>query len=86
MRLGKCQWRNQQAGERDNYFFHDASFLMNKSRERVWIEQEPVGVFATVQFHLAGNTADGKVISRKREQLACLMEDRASRSGAGVRS
>jgi hypothetical protein len=56
VRLPKCQFRNQQAGERDNYFFHDASFLMSKSPELVWIEQEPLRVFATVQFHLVRST------------------------------
>jgi len=51
MRLGKRQRRNEGAGESENFF--DASFLMSKSLELVWIEQEPVRVFATAHFQSA---------------------------------
>jgi hypothetical protein len=33
-------------------FFMMPPFLMGKSLELVWIQQEPVRVFAAVQFHL----------------------------------
>jgi hypothetical protein len=37
-------------------FFMMPPFLMSNPLEFVWIEQEPVHVFATVQFHLARST------------------------------
>jgi len=71
MRLGKGQRRNEQAGESKN-FFDDASFLMSKSLELVWIEQEPVRVFATAHFQSAtaqsGRRAAGWPQNRNLQQ------------------
>jgi len=64
-------------------FFMMPPFLMSQSLEPGWIEQEPVRIFATVQFE--NPPANGRVISRKRVQFACLIGNRTRRSGAGVR-
>jgi len=45
-------------------FFIMPPFLMSKSVERAWIEQEPVRPFATVQFSLS--TASGHCPGRLR--------------------
>jgi hypothetical protein len=74
-------------------FFMMSPFLMDKCLEPVWIQQEPLRVFDSVQFHLAcrwlaleNTLANGRVIGRKRVQLACPIKNRVRRSGAGVRS
>jgi hypothetical protein len=38
-------------------------FLMSKLPEVVWIEQEPLHIFATVQFHVAAARSDPNGVS-----------------------
>src|SRR5947209_2835630 len=87
---------NKHARESDNCFLHyDASLLMlmivllNKFLTLVWIEQDPLRVFATDHFHLARSAIRCRAVYSKQrrsrmielEQLMaeCSSRDRYSR-------
>src|SRR5437763_13942816 len=54
-RLGKCQWGNHQAAERENYFLHVRLLLLwfllpRESLDMASIQQEPLRAFPTAHF------------------------------------
>ena len=97
VRLPKCQLCNHRAGERDYYFFHNASFFdeqicgarLDRTRASSSLCHSPVQLVhsqRSLPRPLENTPAGGRVICTKRVQLGCPRKNHGFRNGTGVRS